>query len=152
MRHQLAGALQPASLQPASPSASQPFSQPALQPFSQSALQAASQQPPGPAPPASTHRALLDRYCVTCHNEKLRTADLTLDTMDVVNVSEGAEEWERVVRKLHARAMPPAGMPRPDQAALDSFVTYLETEMDRAAAAAPNPGRPVIHRLNRTEW
>ena len=115
-------------------------------------LQASSQQPPSPVPPASEHRALLDRYCVTCHNEKLRTADLMLDTMDVVNVSEGAEEWERVVRKLHARAMPPAGMPRPDQAALDSFVTYLETKIDRAAAAEPNPGRPVIHRLNRTEY
>ena len=116
-------------------------------------LQAASQEPSSPAPAvASPHRALLNRYCVTCHNEKLRTAELTLDKMDVENVSAGAAVWEKVVRKLRTAAMPPAGAPRPDQAAYDSFATYLETELDRAATAKPNPGRPPIHRLNRAEY
>ncbi len=116
-------------------------------------LQAASQEPSSssPTPPAS-HRALVNRYCVTCHNEKLRTAELVLSTMDIEKVSEEAEVWERVVRKIRAGAMPPVGMPRPDRAALDSFITYLETELDRAAASNSNPGRPADHRLNRAEY
>ena len=116
-------------------------------------FQAASQESSSPAPPAaSPHRALLNRYCVTCHNEKLRTAELTLDKMDVENVSAGAPVWEKVVRKLRAGQMPPSGMPRPDQPTLDSFATYLETALDRAAAAQPNPGRSAAHRLNRAEY
>ena len=116
-------------------------------------LQAASQETSSPAPPAvSAHRALLNRYCAGCHNERLRTADLTLDTMDVDQVSAEAEVWESVVRKLRAGAMPPVGMPRPDRATLNSFTTYLETELDRAVAANPNPGRPADHRLNRAEY
>ncbi|OFW32323.1 MAG: hypothetical protein A3J28_05225 [Acidobacteria bacterium RIFCSPLOWO2_12_FULL_60_22] len=116
-------------------------------------LQAASQEPASHAPPvAAQYRAVLNRYCVTCHNEKLRTADLMLDTMDVEKVSASAPAWEKVVRKLRTGAMPPAGAPRPDQAAYDSFATYLETALDRAAAAKPNPGRPAIHRLNRAEY
>jgi mono/diheme cytochrome c family protein len=100
----------------------------------------------------SEARALLDRYCVTCHNERLRTAGLTLDTADVDAVSEHAEIWEKVVRKLRAAAMPPQGMPRPDPAAYNAFATYLETKLDRAAEANPNPGNAGIHRLNRTEY
>ena len=116
-------------------------------------LPAASQEPSSPAPPpASPQRALLNRYCVTCHNEKLKTADLMLDKMDVENVSAGAAVWEKVVRKLRTGAMPPAGMPRPDKATYDGFAAYLETELDRVAAAQPNPGRPADHRLNRTEY
>jgi mono/diheme cytochrome c family protein len=112
------------------------------------------QQPSGAATPsASPQRALLNRYCVTCHNQKLKTAGLTLDTMDVTNVSAGAEVWEKVVRKLRASAMPPVGRPRPDQATYDGFASWLETELDRAAAAKPNPGRTAtFHRLNRTEY
>ena len=116
-------------------------------------LWAASQEPSTAAPaPAEVQRALLQRYCLTCHNERLRTANLLLDTMDVANVSEGAEVWEKVVRKLRARQMPPVGMPRPDEASYDALIRYFETELDRAARANPNPGRPVIHRLNRTEY
>ena len=100
----------------------------------------------------SEHRALLNRYCVTCHNERLRTAGLTLDTADVDAVSEHAEVWEKVVRKLRAAAMPPQGMPRPDPASYDAFATYLETKLDRAAEANPNPGNTGIQRLNRTEY
>ena len=101
---------------------------------------------------ASPHRALLKRYCVVCHNETLRTAELMLDKAEVEDVSKEAEVWERVVRKLRAGAMPPVGMPRPDKPTLDSLITYLETELDRAAAARPNPGRSPDHRLNRAEY
>ncbi len=102
--------------------------------------------------PGTDNRALLNRYCVTCHNEKLKTAGLTLDKMDVEKVPENAEVWEKVIRKLRTGAMPPAGLPRPDKAGYDSFATYLETALDRTAAAKPNPGRPGIHRLNRAEY
>ena len=116
-------------------------------------LQAASQELSSPStPPPSPQRALLNRYCVTCHNEQLRTAELLLDKTDVENVSEDAPVWEKVLLKLRTGAMPPAGMPRPDQATYESFSSYLETELDRAAAANPNPGRPVLHRLNRAEY
>ena len=101
---------------------------------------------------ASDARALLDRYCVTCHNERTRTAGLTLDTLDVSRVGEGAATWEHVVRRLRADAMPPAGRPRPDAATSRTFVSWLETELDRAAMARPDPGRPAIHRLNRVEY
>ena len=97
-------------------------------------------------------RALLKRYCITCHNEELKTAGLMLDRLDVERVGEGAETWEKVVRKLRSRAMPPAGRPRPDKTSYDRFGTWLETELDRAAEARPNPGRPVVRRLNRLEY
>ena len=98
-------------------------------------------------------RSLLDRYCVACHNERLRTADLTLDTHDVTRVADAPDVWETVVRKLRAGAMPPAPRPRPDAATYDRFIGWLETELDRAAADDPNPGRTeAFHRLNRTEY
>ena len=100
----------------------------------------------------TSYRAVLDQYCVTCHNDRARTAGLLLDQADVENVDQGPEVWEKVLKKLRAGAMPPAGMPRPDQATYDSFATYLETALDRAAAAHPDPGRPVLHRLNRVEY
>jgi len=111
------------------------------------------QQPADPPPsPAVAHRAVLDRYCVTCHNERLKTAGLTLDSLDVTKVPEGAETWEKVIRKLRAGAMPPPGRPRPEPAFYDTFASYLETSLDRAAAGRPNPGRTeTFHRLNRTE-
>ena len=115
--------------------------------FGQSA--GSSDAPPSVAP----QRALLDRYCVTCHNEKLKTADLMLDVADVGNVGVRPDVWEKAVRKLRAGLMPPAGRPRPDKAAYDGLASYLETELDRAAAARPDPGRTeAIHRLNRTEY
>ena len=118
-----------------------------------SCLWAASQEISAPSPaPASAPRALLQRYCFTCHNERLKTANLLLDTMSVEKPGEAAEVWEKVVRKLRGRQMPPAGMPRPDEASYDAFINYLETELDRTARADPDPGRPVIHRLNRTEY
>ena len=113
----------------------------------------AGQQAASPAAAAvSPQRAVLNKYCVTCHNEKLRTAELTLDTADVDHVAAGADVWEKVIRKLRTAAMPPPGMPRPDKATYDSLAGYLETELDRVAAATPNPGRTADHRLNRTEY
>ena len=97
-------------------------------------------------------RAFLDRYCVACHNERLRTAGLLLDAADVAHVGAGAEIWEKVVGKLRSGAMPPPGRRRPEPAALDSFATWIETELDREAAAHPNPGRVADHRLNRFEY
>src|SRR5437867_5191736 len=117
---------------------------------------AGAQQPPASnssSPPALSQRAFIDTYCVTCHNDRLRTGDLSLEKMDLQNVPEGAETWEKVIRKLRAGAMPPPGAPRrPDQAAADGFVSFLETSIDRAAMARPNPGRATVHRLNRTEY
>jgi mono/diheme cytochrome c family protein len=105
---------------------------------------AAGQVPTNPAPePASQYSAVLNRYCVTCHNEELRTAELVLSTLNVENISENAAVWEKVVRKLRGREMPPAGMPRPDEASYNSFVAYLETELDRRAEAGP--GEPAVH-------
>ena len=108
-----------------------------------------------PAPPvaAAEHRAMLDRYCVTCHNDRLRIAGLTLDTADLEAVGDAAATWEMVARKLRTRTMPPSPRPRPDEASYDGLVAYLESELDRAAAAEPDPGRrPALHRLNRAEY
>ena len=117
-------------------------------------LQAASQESSNPAPSdASQYSAVLNRYCATCHNEKLRTADLVLKDIDAENISENVEIWEKVVRKLRGFAMPPVGLPRPDERFYENFADYLETELDRVAAANPNPGRPAAaHRLNRAEY
>ena len=108
-----------------------------------------------PAESASPQRALLDRYCLACHNEGLRargTVPFSFDGLTLADVGADAEVWEKVVRKLHARAMPPAGRPRPDEETYDGFVTWLETELDRAAAARPNPGRPAVRRLTGAEY
>jgi len=116
-------------------------------------LQAGGQQTSGSnSSAASPQRLLLNRYCVTCHNEKLKTAGLMLDKLDLEKVDQSAEEWEKVVRKLRTGAMPPVGLPRPDQTGYDSLATYLETALDKAALARPNPGRPALHRLNRAEY
>ena len=100
--------------------------------------------------------ALLDRYCVTCHNDaglRRGTVPVSLQAIDTANVGADAALWESVLRKLRAGMMPPAGRPRPDQAAHDRLLAWLEGELDRAAAARPNPGRTeTFHRLNRTEY
>jgi len=114
-------------------------------------LQAAPEQQPL-VRAASQQRELLDKYCVTCHNQRAQAAGLTLDTMDLRKVAENAEAWEKVVRKVKGGMMPPVGMPRPDKAELDDVASYLETTIDRAAAVKPNPGRTVLHRLNRAEY
>ena len=105
-----------------------------------------------PAPAAAAHKAVLDRYCVTCHNQRTKASDLALDTVDITRLSTNTQVWEDVVRKLRTRSMPPQGMPRPDEATYVAMTTFLETELDRASAASPNPGRPLIRRLNRSEY
>ena len=114
---------------------------------------AGSAQGPVPVPVTpSSPAAVLATYCVTCHNDRLRTSDLSLEHADLADVPKSAELWEKVIRKVRAGMMPPAGMPRPDAATLDGFVTYLESSIDRAAAASPRPGRTALHRLNRAEY
>ena len=110
----------------------------------------ARQQPLEPG--ASTHSAVVGKYCVTCHNSKARTGGLSLENADLVDVPKGAETWEKAIRKLRVGMMPPPGMPRPARAQLDGLAAYLETALDRAAVAKPRPGRTSIHRLNRAEY
>ena len=111
------------------------------------------QQPPAPDSPATPARALVTTYCVSCHNQKLKTAGLTLDTADAEQVGNSAEIWEKVVVQLRGRSMPPARSRRPDAATYDAVAGWLESELDRVAAAHPDPGRPSsLHRLNRTEY
>jgi hypothetical protein len=103
-------------------------------------------------PTVNPARALVSKYCVTCHNERLKTANLLLDKADD-QIANASDTWEKVVVQLRGRSMPPSNMPRPDNAMYDSVATWLERELDRAAAARPNPGRPAgLHRLNRTEY
>ena len=105
------------------------------------------------APDTEAHGLALRRYCVGCHNERLRTADLLLDRVDIGDVARDPDVWEKVVRKLRTGLMPPDGRPRPDAETYASLVAHLETELDHAAQATPNPGWPAqIHRLNRAEY
>jgi len=117
-------------------------------------LPAQQQQPTGErSPGTSPQRALIDQYCAGCHNAKLKTGGLSLDTFNVENVNQNPEVWEKVLRKVRARYMPPAGLPRPDEKAYQSLVSYLETSLDRVSAANPNPGRTAtLRRLTRTEY
>src|SRR5215831_18038622 len=100
----------------------------------------------------SAQRALLDKYCVTCHNQRLKTAGLALDTADLGSIPAQSETWEKVIRKLRAEMMPPVGAAHPDKAQVDAFATLLETSLDKWSSTHPNPGRPTLHRLNRAEY
>src|SRR5215471_17533189 len=104
-------------------------------------------------PAASAQRSLINQYCVGCHNDKAKTAGLALDTVSVENISQAPEIWEKVLHKVRARYMPPVGMPRPDEKAYQSLVSYLETSLDQLSVANPNPGRTAtLRRLTRTEY
>lgn len=101
----------------------------------------------------SPYREVLDLYCVTCHNESLKTANLMLDQAELSDLSLAPGLWEKVLLKLQTRSMPPVGMPRPDESFYESFSSYLSDGLDALAVAHPNPGRTVTsHRLNRTEY
>jgi hypothetical protein len=121
-------------------------------------VQTAAEQGPSadvqPAPkPSSDLKAVLDRYCLTCHNERLRTGGLTLQGLDPARAADHPETWEPVITKLRTRSMPPVGMPRPDGATYDRVASALEREIDLAWAARPRPGRVnAVHRLNRVEY
>ena len=97
-------------------------------------------------------QALLQQYCVTCHNGRLRTAGLELDALDVSHIGTDAAIWEKVARKVRSGAMPPIGRRRPDPPVMEAFASWLETELDREAREHPSPGRPADHRLNRFEY
>jgi hypothetical protein len=101
---------------------------------------------------AQDPQAVLNQYCVTCHNAKLLTGGLAIDKLDIHRAETNAETWEKVARKLRAGLMPPAGAPRPDRHALDALAGAVEDALDRAAAANPNPGRAPLHRMNRGEY
>jgi mono/diheme cytochrome c family protein len=104
------------------------------------------------ATPPSAHRDVTATYCVSCHNERLKTAGLALDRLNFDDIAGSAEIWEKVVRKVRAGLMPPAGVRRPDARTRDAFVTSIEAELDRAWAARPDPGRPLLRRMNRAEY
>ena len=113
-------------------------------------------QEAAPAEPATEHRRVLERYCVGCHNDRTLTANLTLQSLDIARAGEDADEtmvWEKVIRKLVTRSMPPAGRPRPDDATYTALTDWLAGRVDAAAAQRPNPGRRhAVHRLNRAEY
>jgi hypothetical protein len=102
--------------------------------------------------PVAQHQGLLTQYCVTCHNQRLQTGGLALDPAALATPATNIETWEKVTRKLRSGLMPPPGSPRPVPAVLDAFTGWLEGELDRVAARSPNPGRPMLHRLNRSEY
>src|SRR5687768_12710407 len=99
-----------------------------------------------------SQRALIDKYCVTCHNDRVKTANLSLQGLDLAKVADHAELWEKVIRKMRAGVMPPPDLPRPSLTEYEGLRDWLEGEIDRRAAAKPNPGAVVLHRLNRTEY
>jgi mono/diheme cytochrome c family protein len=104
-----------------------------------------------PASATAEAKATLMQYCVTCHSNRVRTADLSIESLDPARVSADADAWERVVRKLRVGAMPPHGVKRPDTSTNERLVAFLESELDRTATR-PYPGRPVLRRLNRAEY
>jgi mono/diheme cytochrome c family protein len=111
-------------------------------------------QTPTPGTPAAgvPSAALLTQYCVTCHNARAKAGGLTLDPAELTQIDRHAETWEKVIRKLQTGMMPPSGAPRPGRPAIDGFVTALQAQIDRAAAAKPFAGTPALHRLNRAEY
>jgi len=111
-------------------------------------------QTPAPSTPAAgvPSAPLLTQYCVTCHNARTKAGGLTLDPAELTQIDRHAETWEKVIRKLQTGMMPPSGAPRPGRPAIDGFVTAVQAQIDRAAAAKPFAGTPALHRLNRAEY
>jgi hypothetical protein len=106
-----------------------------------------------PTSAQSSPRVFLDTYCVTCHNQRLKTADLTLDVLDPSKPSDHAAVWETVLRKVRTKTMPPQAARQPDGPAAASFVAAIESSLDDASRVSPDPGRtPAVRRLNRTEY
>jgi hypothetical protein len=117
------------------------------------APQAPAPLPQSPAVPTKSASTLaIDQYCVTCHSQRLKTGGLSLEGLDAARAGSNPELWEKVVRKLQARSMPPQGVRRPDEATYHAVQAALEAALDAEAAAHPNPGAPILHRLNRAEY
>jgi len=111
---------------------------------------AVSQQSPPVTAPAAKYRAVLDQYCVTCHNDKTKRANLSLENVDPTTIGDHPEVWEKVIRKLRAGVMPPPGVRRPPLTDYEGLRDWLENEVDqKAAVRGVNPGYVVLHRLNR---
>ena len=109
--------------------------------------------PQGTPEAEGPEQALVNRYCLGCHNDQALRGGLSLDGAALERMADHEALWERVLRKLRAGAMPPTGSPRPDSAAYGRLVGFLETALDSRAAAVPNPGRTeTFRRLNRTEY
>src|SRR5436305_1470280 len=104
------------------------------------------------APAAVDHGAVVTKYCVSCHNERTKTAGLMLDKANIADPSATADIWEKAIRKMRVGMMPPQSAPHPDAQAQTSLITYLTSELDKAGSSHPNPGRPLVHRLNRAEY
>jgi len=128
----------------------------ALSGFQQAARRTTSQTTPQTATPQTATpqaaKTVLDQYCVGCHNDKLKTANFSLEKVDLAIAGDHPEIWERVIRKMRAGMMPPPGMPRPPLATYEGVRDWLEAEVDKKATAHPNPGSVILHRLNRTEY
>src|SRR6266568_631069 len=114
---------------------------------SAAATSGASASPTGRSNLSTAQRAILDQYCVTCHNDRTKRANLSLEKLDLTTVGDNPQLWEKVVRKLRGGVMPPPGMRRPDWAAYTALTEFLEAEIDRKAAAKVHPGTKVLHRL-----
>ncbi|RPI53649.1 MAG: DUF1592 domain-containing protein [Acidobacteria bacterium] len=113
---------------------------------------ATARQATSSVPIVTANQAVVQKYCAGCHNEKVKSGGLSLTSLDLTQVPKDLEAWEHVIRKVRTGAMPPVGRPRPDKATAGNLVTYLETELDKSAAANPNPGRISLQRLNRAEY
>ena len=116
--------------------------------FSSSVPRRSSDSELKPAP----QREFVDKYCIACHNDRMRTAGLTLASPDLDKIGDNAELWEKVLHKVRTGQMPPMNMSRPDETTRKAMVSSLETALDRAAATNPKPGRVSAHRLNRAEY
>src|SRR6188472_3588869 len=130
--------------QPTTAGLTRPAPRQSTRPAAAAAPQVAAQQPVDPA--------LLKTYCVSCHNDRLKTAGLALDTVSLDDIAGNAETLEKVALRLKTGLMPPAGAPRPDRAVLDGFAAALETRLDKALPANANLTTPALHRLNRVEY
>ena len=100
----------------------------------------------------AAHEAMIQEYCIGCHNQKAKTADISLEGLDYRDVTKNGDVWEKVLRKVRTGQMPPVKAPHPEAKDVSAFVSWLEGALDKAAMTDPNPGRPVIHRLNRAEY
>src|SRR5262249_36305761 len=110
------------------------------------------QQPPSNSMPIEAQRALLTQYCQGCHNDTVKSGNMSLTSLDLAHVDQNAELAEKIIRKLGVGLMPPAGASRPDKQTIDAFRLTLEVQLDKAAAANPNPGSRPSQRLTRTEY
>ena len=106
----------------------------------------------GSESPAAASAELVENYCTICHNDALEIGNFSLEQVDLAQPADHAAALEKVVLKLRSGMMPPQGMPRPEASELHRFISDIETGIDEAAKAHPNPGRPILHRLNRTEY